>query len=568
MLCSGRDRDGRRLQYGQPRDGLTCPKCADTKACKVRGDCVGDVCSAAKKCITPSCSDGIISGTKTDVDCGGPDCPRCAAGEMCKIAGDCTSGVCTDIGAALRCQPPSCTDGILNGDETDVDCGGSCAVTPAGQCATAKSCKLSTDCKSLGCDYNNKCAAGRSCTTHYGGDTCGAGGPGGLPGLPASWESCCTTIPVTTASGGTVYMDKYPTTSGRMRVFLESVGYDVRTAVQGLRAAGQIPVIPINASNVIDGVHPVLDPSWDPFLPTSFAGNGAGEISDCSQSGTCALVNGECPSSVTCTSDAVRQPGIYSAVRNHLGGNIFKSNAQTATGCYVGGPGTHSFRFPDGMQDGALAEQPVEVYDTKTLNCVDNLMAQAFCVWDGGRLETYQEWQAASGFPARPWAPGDTRAPVTVGSGSYFGCRFPCATDADQSQCGLPHWAGYGGVANDNRTNQLADYQYSYEYPKLAATQQDYIVFLTPPGRTAGRGPLGHSDLLGAGFEQTSNVTWSAYVDPGAGLAPGNTGPFAARHRWSANGSWEVHAYGQQVTSSLLSKYGKLGLRCVKFAPN
>jgi hypothetical protein len=385
--------------------------------------------------------------------------------------------------------------------------------------------------------------------------------------LAASWESCCTTIPVTTASGGTMYLDKYPTTAGRMRAFLEAVGYDVRTAVQTLRAAGKIPVIPINASGAIDGVHPVLDPSWDPFLPTSFDGSAAGEISDCPQSGTCTLANGECPASVTCTSDGVRQPGIYTAVRNHLGGQIFKDNYTTSTGCFVGGPGVHSFRFPDGAQDGATPEQPQDVYDTKTLNCVDNLLAEAFCVWDGGRLETYQEWVVASGYPSLPWAPGNPQTPVTIGSASYYGCRFPWATDADQSACGLPHWGGYGG-SSTAKSNQLADYQYSYEYPKLAATGQDYIVFLTPPGRLAGRGPFGHSDLLGAGFEQTSSITWNAYVDPGGGAAPGATGPFGATHRWSANGSWEVHAYGQMVTSHLLSKYGKLGLRCAKFAPN
>ncbi|MEL6862882.1 MAG: zinc-dependent metalloprotease [Bacteroidota bacterium] len=46
----------------------------------------------------PTCTDGIQNGNETGVDCGGPDCPPC----------------------------PTCTDGIQNGDETGVDCGGSC----------------------------------------------------------------------------------------------------------------------------------------------------------------------------------------------------------------------------------------------------------------------------------------------------------------------------------------------------------------------------------------------------------------------------------------------------------
>ena len=45
----------------------------------------------------PTCSDGIMNGNETGVDCGGPECNAC---------------------------PPSCTDGIMNGNETGVDCGG------------------------------------------------------------------------------------------------------------------------------------------------------------------------------------------------------------------------------------------------------------------------------------------------------------------------------------------------------------------------------------------------------------------------------------------------------------
>ncbi len=48
----------------------------------------------------PSCTDGIKNGTETGVDCGG-SCPPCP-------------------------PAPSCTDGIKNGTETGVDCGGTC----------------------------------------------------------------------------------------------------------------------------------------------------------------------------------------------------------------------------------------------------------------------------------------------------------------------------------------------------------------------------------------------------------------------------------------------------------
>ncbi|WP_108809397.1 GEVED domain-containing protein [Aquimarina spinulae] len=47
----------------------------------------------------PTCNDGIQNGNETGVDCGGPDCDPCTV-------------------------DPTCNDGIQNGNETGVDCGG------------------------------------------------------------------------------------------------------------------------------------------------------------------------------------------------------------------------------------------------------------------------------------------------------------------------------------------------------------------------------------------------------------------------------------------------------------
>ncbi|WP_024771323.1 GEVED domain-containing protein [Aquimarina macrocephali] len=47
----------------------------------------------------PTCNDGIQNGNETGVDCGGPDCNPCTTN-------------------------PTCNDGIQNGNETGVDCGG------------------------------------------------------------------------------------------------------------------------------------------------------------------------------------------------------------------------------------------------------------------------------------------------------------------------------------------------------------------------------------------------------------------------------------------------------------
>jgi len=503
--------------------GGTCGKCDDNTACNVAADCKSDVCSGGK-CLTPSCNDGTKNGTDTDIDCGGPSCPRCADTKMCTVSSDCQSGVCT----GGTCQVPVDSDGVKNGTETDTDCGGAGNKT----CDVGKHCTQSNDCSSTSCNYNQTCVSRPSCTGHYGGDTCGFGGAGSVG--PEQWEDCCATAPVTVA-GKTVQLGKYEVTAGRMRTFMESVGYNVRGFVQSKRdVAKTMPKLPNNAARY------VLEPAWDMYLPTSFDGNGnADEVSGCAQRdwNQTGYANQCLPGSST--------PGIYTAVSRHLGGFIFNRNSQTSTGCYPNSPGTHAFRFADGVVEipGAVPEHSQEVYDTKAMNCIDYLVAEAFCVWDGGRLESLDEWKAAIGTGTYPWSATSSAQPKQQAGNSYAGCRFPTATDGSHPACGNP-W-----LWSDPLSIEYASYKYSYEYPNLVAT--DYIVFISAPGRTRGRGAGGHADLLGNGFEITSTVSY-------------NDNPLSAAHQWSGNGSWEGHAYNKNGngTTMLLNKYGKLGLRC------
>ncbi|MGB2015141.1 MAG: M43 family zinc metalloprotease, partial [Flavobacteriales bacterium] len=76
----------------------------------------------------PTCDDGIQNGDETGIDCGGScaACPTCNDGIQ---NGDETGVDCG--GSCAAC--PTCDDGIQNGDETGVDCGGSCAA-----CATCE----------------------------------------------------------------------------------------------------------------------------------------------------------------------------------------------------------------------------------------------------------------------------------------------------------------------------------------------------------------------------------------------------------------------------------------------
>jgi hypothetical protein len=152
------------------------------------GNCLDHTCV----CQASSCTDGVKNGMETDVDCGG-NCPRkCVDGEMCLVGSDCVAGVCggvpnQDGGAGATCQPPSCTDGVKNGTETDVDCGSS------GKCPPGETCQTCP-----GCTTGEACTMGGDCTsTICNGSTCSC--PTGMQEVVASPPYCIDTYEVTFA---------------------------------------------------------------------------------------------------------------------------------------------------------------------------------------------------------------------------------------------------------------------------------------------------------------------------------------------------------------------------------
>jgi plastocyanin len=134
--------------------GPTCPDCGPGKLCGSPLDCVSGVCSGNPlKCQMATCMDGVKNGAETDVDCGGGVCPACVADKACLVAGDCASGVCS--GNPLKCQMPSCSDNVKNGNETGKDCGGGMCLP----CANGLGCMKNADCSSMFCNAMQLCAA-------------------------------------------------------------------------------------------------------------------------------------------------------------------------------------------------------------------------------------------------------------------------------------------------------------------------------------------------------------------------------------------------------------------------
>lgn len=127
--------------------GATCDGCGVGARCAAPGDCRSGLCGSDGRCEAApgTCADGVENQDETDVDCGGTTCDPCGIGQRCSGGSDCTTGNC-DSGTCAAVSA-SCTDGVQNGTETDVDCGGSC-----GPCADGQSCGAPADCTSGYCN--------------------------------------------------------------------------------------------------------------------------------------------------------------------------------------------------------------------------------------------------------------------------------------------------------------------------------------------------------------------------------------------------------------------------------
>ena len=91
----------------------------------------GNFCVTIDNGPNPTCDDGILNGDETGIDCGG-SCAACATCDDGILNGDETGVDCG--GSCAACA--TCDDGILNGDETGIDCGGpDCEPCQTGPCS-------------------------------------------------------------------------------------------------------------------------------------------------------------------------------------------------------------------------------------------------------------------------------------------------------------------------------------------------------------------------------------------------------------------------------------------------
>lgn len=354
--------------------GTRAPTCVESKVCKVSTDCFSGICLAAtKKCAAVHPNDGIKNGTETDIDCGGPEAPPCAANLACLQASDCDSRFCT----ANKCEARQ--TGRKDGDETDVDCGGK--VAP--KCTADFACLADADCSSGACSTTSKkCLEGPSCRRLLGGETCG---PGEI-GAGANHESCCRTLKVPGYSdaaqpGKTVYLDKYEITAGRLRTFIEAISA-ANAGSPNLKAymaanrpsrwnVGWEKVLAESNTGAVES-YTITNPTTDLLYPgpDKNAGIVAGPY----------FINTGLYYALTASHFFPEYPTEYSVTHA-----LNCSNANNAYGF-----GTYYFE-----------DQVVQTYgggvgkyfsqnelDVKSANCTPFAVFAAFCAWDGGQLAT------------------------------------------------------------------------------------------------------------------------------------------------------------------------------------
>jgi hypothetical protein len=150
--------------------------------CGGDGDCASGACdSSSHLCVADACTDGHLDGAESDTDCGGGTCPACEAGLGCTVDSDCTTGACDS--ASHLCVADGCADHHQDGVETAIDCGGACP-----GCGVGEVCASDSDCASAACDTETHLCVADACADHHldgdetapdcGGGTCPLCAPG------------------------------------------------------------------------------------------------------------------------------------------------------------------------------------------------------------------------------------------------------------------------------------------------------------------------------------------------------------------------------------------------------
>lgn len=509
--------------------------------CKSGADCASTICQD-NACTDPSATDGVKNGTETDVDCGGTaptNAPKCLAAKACKIDDDCFWG---------KCGNGVCGDdikGVKDGDQTDVDCGG----TQSPACDWTQGCQFDRDCQGTvagtngTCGPDHTCLIGPSCAPVHGGSTCGTGE---FDDQGKQHESCCNTLLVDGFSdshhpGKLVYLDKYEITAGRMRAFIEEMA----------KENGGAP----NVQAWMAKHRPTRwQPGWENLLPQDFDdGQATFTVSDPTAD---PLYPGEDKYLTNLTQTSWHDnSGTYTVdtgVYHQMGADHFfpeyssddptepdyaathNLNCTNVEGSF--GLSTYWFdaQTVQNVSGGVGKAYSQDVMDEKSLNCTPFGLFAAFCAWDGGELMTAEVFDEIAGGA---WPTGTPSAPVNG--------TPPPNLAGDQAICGgNPHSLV---ITADGADDSCLDV---YNFPDDNQTDYDGTNRIAAPGRIA-------ADVISVGGKEWHDLKGNLLE---AVLASDDTFDYRG---YGVGYSSVQHHRNQESTPRM--KGGSFGARCMRF---
>ena len=505
-------------------------------ACTSTGTAASGTTSSVAGNEPPTCSNGVRDGSETGIDCGG-SCVACNAAGVRPPEADGGDGGTGGPDGTSPGNPEGGIDGVKDGSETDVDCGG----PNAPKCAEGMGCLVDSDCD-VACSYAKKCIIIPSCAGHLGGDTCGIGEVG-EPG--AMHESCCRSLPVSGYTdpahpGKQVYLDKYEITAGRIRTFVEKLAAanggnpDVKTWIAQHRPQ-------------------IWDTAWDTFLPTDTEGGtatiGRRLLGD-PRPGDAVPPYDPGPGVILPpATDQVRHMGTNYQFGSEIYVDLHGNNCAT----YPGSFGFPTYWYPanilardgqvariDGLTAGGAPIPAKDYLDVKAMNCITNAMLAAFCAWDGGQLATDEVLDYVTASPASLENTSGCGTQIDD-HGELLGNIFT-HTIQSGGRCAPVAFINATFDAGDNLPVAGSPLNaHNYHYPDLGNSTNDKAWEIAAPGRASlAQAVLGQqTDVVRINpgdepwMDLEGNVTEAALDMSGATF----TGAFALKYRGIGYGS-------------------------------
>ena len=367
-------------------------------------------------------------------------------------------------------------------------------------------------------DENAASAEQQLVTTGDGIDTCG----------PAHNQSCAAKIAVKISDQKTILLGKYDVTAGRFRAFVAATGSDPKAWIAShtpswwngpWRAA-------LAAKTGVGNFWPDVGGygyDWSSWLPAS--------------SSDVSYVLGPWNFGIAAGDMALAGTGGYTGEATGAKPAVdWSMYGPGNEGCAVADFGARTYWQPNGTT-GDDNQYPQSTLDRKALNCVSFYMLAAFCAWDGGRLPTTAELDAAWGAETYPW--GDT----------------------------APFYADFEGNVVTNGPKNLANYGNAggavYESP--AQVGNDMSNHLSIPGDfPRGDGPYGHADLAGLVIGMTGDIAQANASEDDLASGTFVSVANAPVVRWHRGGSWQGHQVAATSPYHFVAtnKYIAMGGRC------